>query len=319
VSTQSARLANFPISYFAVVMGMAGATIAWEKAHNVFDLPRAVSIVLLTLTAAAFVTIAAVYTTKATRMTDAVLAEIRNPIRLSFFPTISISLILLGIATMHDLPGLSEVLWALGTIGHLGFTLYVMQIWIHDSKFETGHMNPAWFIPVLGNILVPVAGVAHGNFEISWFFFAVGFLFWIVLLAIVFYRMIFHSPLPNRLLPTMFILIAPPAVGFIAYIRLTGSLDPFSRILYYAALFLTLLLLTQANRFARLEFFLSWWAYSFPMAAITIATMVMYEMTGESFFEIAGYVLLTMVSLLVLFLIGRTARAIARKEICVEE
>lgn len=319
MSTQSARLANFPISYFAVVMGLAGATIAWEKAHTVFDLPRAVSIILLTLTAAAFVTIAVVYTTKAIRLPRTVVAEIRSPIRLSFFPTISISLILLAIATMHDFPGLSEVLWAAGTIAHLGFTLYVMQIWIHDPKFETGHMNPAWFIPVVGNILVPIAGVAHGYTEVSWFFFAVGFLFWIVLLAIVFNRMIFHSPLPNRLLPTMFILIAPPAVGFIAYIRLTGSLDPFSRILYYAALFLTLLLLTQANRFARLEFYLSWWAYSFPMAAITIATMVMYEKTGESFFEITAYALLTMVSLLVMFLIGRTARAVARKEICVEE
>ena len=117
----------------------------------------------------------------------------------------------------------------------------------------------------------------------------------------------------------MFILIAPPAVGFIAYIRLTGSLDPFARIMYYSALFLTLLLLTQANRFARLEFYLSWWAYSFPMAAITIATLVMYETTELAFFRTAGYVLLTTVSLLVLFLIARTIQAIVAKKICVEE
>lgn len=39
-------------------------------------------------------------------------------------------------------------------------------------------------------------------------------------------------------------------------------------------LFLTLLLFTQIGRFARLQFALSWWAYSFPLAAITIASFV---------------------------------------------
>lgn len=319
MSTPSARLANFPISYFAVVMGLAGVTIAWEKAHGVLGMPSAVSSILLTVTAAAFVVIAVIFATKTLRMPDEVAAEMRSPVKLSFFPTISISFILLSIGTMNHYLGLSKTLWIIGTIAHLIFTLYVMQVWIHDTKFETGHMNPAWFIPVVGNILVPVAGVKHGFAEISWFFFAIGFLFWIVLLAIVFYRIIFHTPMPARLLPTMFILIAPPAVGFIAYMRLTGSLDPFARIMYYAALFLTLLLLTQVNRFARLEFYLSWWAYSFPMAAITIATLVMYENTELIFFKTSGYVLLTAVSLLVLFLIARTTRSIAAREICVEE
>jgi len=319
MSTRATRLANFPISYFAVVMGLAGITIAWEKSHSALDLPGAASKMLLVLTAAAFVAIAVMYATKLIRFRDEVVAEIQNPVKLSFFPTISISLILLSITTMNHYAGLSKTLWIIGTIAHLGFMLYIMQVWIHDPKFETGHMNPAWFIPVVGNILVPVAGVTHGYVEISWFFFSVGFLFWLVLLAIVFYRIFFHAPMPARLLPTLFILIAPPAVGFIAYLRLTSSLDPFARIMYYSALFLTLLLLTQANRFTRLEFYLSWWAYSFPMAAITIATMVMYEKTGLAFFEVASYTLLAVVSLLVIFLIIRTARAIAAGEICVEE
>jgi tellurite resistance protein len=143
--------------------------------------------------------------------------------------------------------------------------------------------------------------------------------FWGVLLVIVFNRMIFHAPIPARLYPTLFILIAPPAVGFIAYVRLTGGLDSFGRIMYYAALFLTLLLVSQINRLVRLEFFLSWWAYSFPLAAITIATTVMYEQTGEGFFETAAYGLLGTVSVLVVFLATRTTLAVLAKEICVEE
>ena len=55
------------------------------------------------------------------------------------------------------------------------------------------------------------------------------------------------------------------------------------------------------------------------MAAITIATMLMYEQTNESFFEIAAYALLAAVSLLVGFLVARTVRALVSREICVEE
>jgi hypothetical protein len=36
------------------------------------------------------------------------------------------------------------------------------------------------------------------------------------------------------------------------------------RTILFSGLFLTLLLFTQVDRFAKLKFFLSWWAYSFP-------------------------------------------------------
>lgn len=202
---------------------------------------------------------------------------------------------------------------------HLVFTLYVLATWIHHTHFEINHMNPAWFIPIVGNILVPIAGVQHGFTELSWFFFSIGLVFWLVLLAIIFNRMFFHNPLPGKLLPTLFILIAPPAVGFLSWMQLTGELDAFGRILYYSALFLTLMLFTQAPRFLKLPFALSWWAYSFPMAAITIATLGMYQLLGSPFFKWLGAALLVVLVVLIIGLLARTAVAISRREICVEE
>ena len=102
-------------------------------------------------------------------------------------------------------------------------------------------MNPSWFIPIVGNILVPIAGVPLGYTDISWFFFSIGIVFWPVLLTIIFYRIIFHPALPGKLIPTFFILIAPPAVGFLSYMKLTGEMDNFARILYFSGLFFTLL------------------------------------------------------------------------------
>jgi len=98
---------------------------------------------------------------------------------------------------------------------------------------------------------------------------------------------------------------------------LTGELDAFARVLYFVALFLTILLLTQVNYFAKLQFFLSWWAYSFPLAAITIATLRMYEMTSKQGFYYMGWGFLVLISTVVLFLLYKTIRAISRHNICV--
>jgi tellurite resistance protein len=120
-------------------------------------------------------------------------------------------------------------------------------------------------------------------------------------------------------MPTLFILVAPPAVGFIAYVRLTGGVDVFAQILYFAALFLTLLLFTQVTRFLKLRFYLSWWAYSFPLAAIAIASMVMAERSGEAGFLYLGFGLLTLLSGIVVLLLIQTARAVRARGICIPE
>jgi tellurite resistance protein len=172
----------------------------------------------------------------------------------------------------------------------------------------------------VGNILVPVSGVPLGFVEISWFFFAVGLLFWIVMLSILMNRFFFHSPMASKLLPTLFILIAPPAVGFIAWTRLhKGVLDDMGKMLYYAALFTTLLLLFQVRAFMKVKFALPWWAYSFPTASITIATTLMLEKVGGLFFAVLTPLLLVFLSIMVLVLVYNTLVAGWRGEICVPE
>lgn len=318
-ATSHSRLQNFPVSWFATVMGLSGFTIAWTRAGQVFNVPAWIGNGLLALTILSFIVLTLIYLAKIIRFGPAVAAELDHPIKLSFFPTFSISLILLSIALLHLSPSLSKGLWTVGTTLHLLFTLYVLSVWFNHTKFQIQHMNPAWFIPIVGNILVPIAGVHHYSPEFSWFFFSIGLTFWLVLLSIIYYRVIFHDPLPARLVPTLFILIAPPAVGFISWIQLAGNLDAFGRILYYAALFLTLMLLSQVSRFTRLKFFLSWWAYSFPMAAVTIASFIMLEQTGLRFFAVLSAVFLALLTLIIAALLVKTAQAVRRREVCVEE
>ncbi len=313
------RLEHFPVSFFASVMGTTGLAIAWKKAHAVLGVPEGIGCALTLWAAALFSVITLIYLSKLMRCWPAVQHEFSHPVRINFFPAFSISLLLLAAAFSEGQPALATGLWSVGALLHLGFTVTVMSSWIHHTHYDIKHANPAWFIPVVGNVIVPVAGVTLAPPEISWFFFSIGLVFWLVLMTIVMYRLFFHEPLPERLTPTLFILIAPPAVGFIAWVKLNGgNIDAFARILYYVALFLTLLLASNALRFFRVRFFLSAWAYSFPLAAITIATLIMAESLGGLFMPLA-MVMLGVLTLVLGLLTARTALGAYRGEICQPE
>ncbi len=313
------RLEHLPVAIFSTVMGTGGLTLAWLKAHAVLGMPALVGEGLRGATAALFVLLLVFYGLKIMRYPQAVRLEMSHPIRINFFPTVSISLLLLATAYLESAPGVAFWLWSVGSVLHLGFTLAIFGSWIHHTHYAIQHVNPAWFIPVVGNIIVPVAGVHLVSPELSWFFFSIGLVFWIVLLTIVLYRLFFHEPLPARLAPTSFILLAPPSVGFISYTSLIDSVDAFGRILYYTALFLALLLASNAVRFLRLSFFISAWAYSFPLAALTLATLVMHARLPYPVFSSLAFGLLMLLSLVVAALAVRTLIAVWRHQLCVPE
>lgn len=317
MNEENSRLKNFPVSWFSTVMGMSGFSIAWNRAEHFFNPGFCLSSALLALTSIWLLLLTIIYGTKIIKYPAEVMAEINHPVKQAFVPTFSISLLLLSVAYLQSAPDFSFWLWSLGSLLHLGVTFYVLSSWIHHTKYEITHLNPAWFIPVVGNILVPIAGMQHGMPEISWFFFSLGLFFWPVLTAIIFNRLIFHAAMPERLLPTLFIFIAPPALGFISWFNLTGNIDAFARILYSVAVVFTVLLLSQFNHFRKIQFFLSWWAYSFPMAAMTVASFLMAKASGQAMYVWIGGGLLTLLSALIIMLIWRTFKAVLRHEICV--
>jgi tellurite resistance protein len=227
-------------------------------------------------------------------------------------------MLLLSAGLYGYMPNVAIVLCYMGAVLQIVFTYAIIYIWFYkDIKLQT--MNPSWFIPVVGTIVVPVAGKGILPDDVLWFFFSIGIILWPILYTLLKYRLIFHEPLPMKLLPTKFIFIAPPAVAFIAYFKLTGSLDPFSRILYFFALFITLMLFTMFRRFYSVPYFVSWWAYTFPMDAIAIATSIMYKLTGNIFYKyLAGFFLIVAVLVVAHVLFYSIVNAL-RGKICVPE
>jgi tellurite resistance protein len=172
---------------------------------------------------------------------------------------------------------------------------------------------------VVGNLLIPVAGVSFVHVELLWFFFSIGIIFWLVLMTIIMYRVFFHEPLVSKLMPTLFILIAPPSVGVISYFKLTQSVDSFSRVLYYFAFFIALLLILNMRMFMSKKFYLSQWAFTFPLAAFSIASALMFHQVKIEAFLYVHLIFVVLSAGIIAFLVYRTGKAMLLHEICQED
>jgi len=312
-------LEHFHVTFFAIVMGLAGLALAFHAGEVALGLPLILSDVAYYVSVAVFLVISVLYAAKALLHHAAVAAEWGHPVKLAFFPAISISLLLLATASLGRVDALAEPLWLLGAGLQAVLTIAVVTGWIGTRSFLHGHLSPAWFIPAVGNVIVPIAGVQLGYEALSWYFMSVGLVFWIVLLTLVFNRLVFHDPLPGRLQPTLVILIAPPAVGFVAWVRMMGEVDAFATILLNAAYFFTLLVAVQLPRIVRLPFALSFWALSFPFAAVTIASFVQAGAIGSAAHRMIGAALLAVLLVVIAVLILRTLKAVMAGDICKPE
>ena len=314
-----ARLMHFPVPMFAIVMGLMGLALALHSAHTALPVAAILSVWVTWGGVVVFGVIAFFYLAKLVRHPQAVVGEWNHPVRLAFFPAISISMLLIATALLPQAKEVARLVWIIGATFQGVLTLAVISGWISHRSFQVGQLTPAWFIPAVGNVVVPIAGAQLGYFELSWLFFSTGIIFWIVLLTLVFNRLIFHDPIPGKLLPTLVILVAPPAVGFLAYLSLNGGVDGFARILLNAGYVFAALVAVQSPKFAKLPFALPWWALSFPVAALTIASFRFAAMSGSGAHEVIGMGLLAVLVMIMAGLIYRTCLAVLRGEICVPE
>ena len=241
----------------------------------------AIGLALLAVAYILFIGISLAYGYKLLRYTPDVVAEFNQPVKANYFAAISISLLVLAIATFDFQRSIAFVLWCIGAILQLTLLLAIASRWILRDH-EIANLNPAWFLPAAGNIIVSIMGVEFVSKDVCWFFFSIGMFLWLALFIIIFYRIIFHPRLADKLAPTLFIMIAPPALGFIAYVKLYGEFDIFASILLNIALFLTMLLLFMLPYFLKIRFSISWWAYTFPLCIAATAGAIAYNMTGKT-------------------------------------
>ena len=313
-------LGYLPVSFFGACMGLSAMCVAWHAMselsslslsysakspeHDVFCVIQAslapfaelLSLTFAVFAVMAFMVLGIAYSVKAMTSFESCKQEFLSPITRPFFGTICISLLLLPFALQKlGIPEtFSLIVWILGAVLMLVFSVHIVQFWI-CHKFELAHITPAWIIPVVGLLDLPLAlplfsqiqALPDLGFFITIFCMAVGFSFTIVLSTLIFARIVFFAKLPDKLMPTLVVLLAPFGAGVSTHAVFTSmqalmmkidahifAIDSMPHIFFLLGFFLLLALLPQIVQIRKCcPFRISWWAISFPLAAMCIASI----------------------------------------------
>ena len=302
----------FP-GWYAIVMGLCGLALAWHRAVPLMgEMAGAAAFAIGTLAAAVFGVLAVATVLRGRRYPEAWAEDQRHPVRHTFVATLPIAMILL--ATVAVALGLRhavvDALWWAGAVLQFALTLWVLGRWWKGKEqggLQWASATPALFIPIVGNVLVPLAGVPLGHADWAAAQFGVGLLFWPVVMILVVVRLAVQGPWPERLKPTSFIFIAPPAVVGLSALQF-GAPPVVGWLLWDMALVSFLWVGTQAKAIMALPFGLPHWGMSFPLAAFAALTLRLAQ--PGTLLAVLGPVLLALCSLVVVVLVLGTVRGL---------
>jgi tellurite resistance protein len=265
-----------PVSIFGAVMGLSGLGLAWRLANNIWHWDFKISEVIGGIAILLFLILSIAFIIKFSKNPSVLVKELNHPVQVSFYGAIVISLLLIPGLLLPYLPALATIVWSIAAIMMLVFAWYVLRNWLDHQQLPENAM-PAWVIPIVGTLDVPIVGShlhIYGIHEICMVFYGIGLVFSIILLTIIISRLMFQAQLPPAMQPTLIILTGPLALAFTGYESLTGVQDVFATVIFYFNIFLFALLASKIIMLPKVcPFFVSWWSVSFPLAAVTISAL----------------------------------------------
>ena len=273
---QTAALKFLYPTWFSIVMGLAGLALAWHRATLLMgDAAGAAGMAISVLAALVYAALLLAAGLRARLQAQAWRDDLKHPVRHSVVAALPIGLLLLATAAVGA--GLRgpwvQAAWWVASLSLLGVTLWVTtRWWAGQAGLPWASVTPALLVPIVGNVLVPLAGVPLGQPEWSAAQFGIGLLFWPVVLALLVVRIATQGMWPERLLPASFILLAPPAVAGLSA-PLLGAPPALAWVLWGMAMFSLLWVGRLAQRIVSQPFGLAHWGISFPLAALTTLTL----------------------------------------------
>ena len=189
---------------------------------------------------------------------------------------------------------------------------YVAVARLLKGNVDASHAVPAWLIPGVATLDIPVTG-AHMPMawapEVNLMAVATGTVLAVVLFSMIISRLVHRDPLAPDATPSLMILVAPFAVGFLGYSNLVGGIDRFATLLFYFSLFMFAVVAPKIFR-PSVTFSPAWWAISFPMAAMVNAALKYAEFQASWPHWVIAVGLLGFVSVALVVLTVRTAMSL---------
>jgi len=306
---------NFAPSWFAAVMGTGILAIASYLYSQYIPFLENIAVILFYFNIILFFTLLIPWILRWLLYKENALADLKHPIISNFYATIAISMLVLSsdfiLIGKNMLFG--EVFWFIGVALTIFFGIATPFIMFKGEHVTIDHINPAWFIPPVGLIVIPIAGsliisqylglMKEFVIFLNYLGWGAGFFLYLALLAICMYRFVLHRPLPNTLIPTIWINLGPIGAGTIALINLVNNSpfitmkEPFfvfGLIFWGLGIWWVLMAIIMTLYYKKklgLPFALSWWAFIFPLGAYVVASHSIATIFHLAFVDYIGFAL----------------------------
>ena len=327
--TQHPPLKFLSPAWFSIVMGLAGLALTWFNAQARMGEPaRLLAMALGAVAATVFVVLLVLSLRRAQQFPQAVAQDLAHPVRHAFVATVPVGMLLL-LALFVQVLGPStwlSVAWCVTACAQMVVTWWVLSRWLQpavpDDSGNTAMwpgITPVLFIPVVGNVVAPLAGVALGFETWSVMQLAIALFFWPMVFVLVLARRAAHSALPPKLLPTWFITVAPPSVGGVVALQMGAPLW-LAHMAWAVALFTLLWVAPVLRRAADEGFHMGFWAMSFPLAAFTSLTLKLSAATPANvLLPVAAMAALVLTNVVIFMLALSTWRGLKAGSLLVPE
>lgn len=214
------------------------------------------------------------------------------PQQSAFYAAIGISFLVLGAQALRFDLGfwLALSLWSVGCFLTIGISFALNYHFFVRSTPELRLFTPVFFIPVGGLMVLPVAGVQLMSqlgglsrdilLMINSLSLGSGFLLYIGLFSLLLQRHYLMEHLPARLAPTIWIHLAPVGWGGVSFVSFAQHMGVpgniagvFGALLWGGCIWwlvMCILLTISALISRQMQFSLAYWAFIFPLCAITV-------------------------------------------------
>ncbi len=238
---------TFAPGWFASVMGTAVIVVALFVFQSVFPFAKTLEPFFLFVSILLFLILIIPWTLRWFLYPADVRHDLSHPVSAAFFPTMPISMLIIGIALEKIGAGIFsesllwnilQTLWVVGSAGILIFTLTILNDFFHKTEVQWETSTLGWLIPPVSALLVPVLGISLAthfqgttwgvlNLMTSLIFTGFGSILFILVMSLVFIRYIFHPMPPAHLAPTLWVGIAPTSILTIIALKFTKPLALF--------------------------------------------------------------------------------------------
>ncbi len=344
---------NFTPIWFATVLGFGGiaiASILVAKAFNLLWLnPFAVFLVYFNF--GLFIFLFSVWMLKGIFHFNSLIQELKHPIIAGFHSLMPAAAIMIAINfsnvgqafSLWQYQGVSIFFWAIGAVFEFVLLTLTIYFLIVNEKMHINFVNGGWLIPPVAALLTPVAGLKLVEFIpflplaktilwVNYFFFGAGLFVFLLIAVALFMKIFFFEKLDPKIFPSLWIILVPfslIALSLSLFAKETciclpefknvfmGVVALVNPMLIGAGIWLFILLIILTHHYLKkieLPYGAGWWAFVFPTASISIASLNQAILFNQPFFAYCGLVIYLLLIAITLVVLLRTIKSFLTKK-----